>query len=251
MLKIITFANNNYIRHRKRLVSKIKELNFKGEIISYGDKDLDLEFREKHKSLLSFNRGYGYWIWKPYLILKTLLESNENDIIIYIDSADVPSSIFFDFIINHFENNEILLFNSGNLHDLYTKKDCFILMNCDDAKYHNQIQLEAGTLAVKKTEFNINLMSEWLKYCSDIFIVTDLPNSCGLPNHKDFIEHRHDQSILTNLSIKYKIPSVSIHETHLVSFDLLKSQKTKVSELIIKIKFIIFRLYDLLIIRKT
>ncbi len=77
MLKIITFANNNYIRHRKRLVSKIKELNFKGEIISYGDKDLDLEFREKHKSLLSFNRGYGYWIWKPYLILKTLLESNE------------------------------------------------------------------------------------------------------------------------------------------------------------------------------
>jgi len=163
MLKIITFANNNYLRHRKLLVSKIKGMNFRGKIISYGEKDLDSEFREKHKNLLSLKRGYGYWIWKPHLILKTLLESKEDDIILYIDSTDVPTPIFFDFVINHFKNNDILLFNSGFSHDEYTKKDCFVLMNCDEEKYHNQIHLEAGLLAVRKTEFNINLIREWLK----------------------------------------------------------------------------------------
>lgn len=246
MLKIITFANNNYIRPRKLLVSKIKDMNFECSLISYGKKDLDSEFREKHKSLLSLKRGYGYWIWKPYLILKTLLQSNENDIIIYIDSTDVPSPIFFDSVITHFENNDILLINTGHLHDEYTKRDCFILMNCDDEKYHNQIQLEAGILAVRKTEFNIKLLREWLKYCSNIFVVTDLPNSKGFPNYKGFKEHRHDQSILTNLSIKYNIPSIYINNIELVEFNKLKGRMNIIALLIFKIKLNLANLYDFL-----
>ena len=149
-------------------------------------------------------------------------------------------------MITHFENNDILLFNSGCLHDEYTKRDCFILMNCDDEKYHNQIQLEAGILAVRKTEFNIKLLREWLKYCSNIFAVTDLPNSEGFPNYKGFKGHRHDQSILTNLSIKYNIPSIYINNIKLVEFDILKVHKNIISLLIFKIKLNLVKPYDFL-----
>ena len=223
MLKIITFANNNYVESRDILVSIIKDMNV-GEVIAYGDNDLDSEFREKYKDVLSFKRGYGYWLWKPYLILKTLMESNEEDIILYIDSTDLPTPKLFEFVYNHFEKNDILLFKQHYLHDEWTKRDCFILMDCDDEKYHNQVQLEAGIVGIKKTEFNINLMKEWLKYCSDRFVVTDLPSLCGFPNMKGFKEHRHDQSILTNLSIKYDIPSYQF-DSNYVSYNSPKLQR--------------------------
>jgi hypothetical protein len=214
MIKIVSFANKYYLDSRQSLISLVDQMNLV-EVIAYVENDLDLDFREKYKNVLSFKRGYGYWIWKPYLILKTLLESNENDIILYLDSTDVPSEIFFDFVFNHFKKNDLLLVKQHYLHDQWTKRDCFKLMDCDDDKYHNQIQLEAGVVGVRNTKFNIKLIEEWLMYCSNIFIISDLPNICGLPNYKGFIEHRHDQSILTNLAIKYDLPSIKLDNQYI------------------------------------
>ena len=44
------------------------------------------------KEILSFiqahnQRGAGYWIWKPYIIWKTLQDVEDGDIVCYIDSA--------------------------------------------------------------------------------------------------------------------------------------------------------------------
>ncbi len=49
-------------------------------------------------------------------------------------------------------------------------------------------------------------LREWLEYCSDLRVITDDPNTCGLPNLDGFRSHRHDQSILTNLTLKHEIP---------------------------------------------
>ena len=40
--------------------------------LPYSFKDLDDDFVAKNKELLSKPRGAGYWVWKPYIILKTL-----------------------------------------------------------------------------------------------------------------------------------------------------------------------------------
>ena len=244
MLKIITFANNNFIKSREILLSKIKKMSVISELIAYGENDLDAKFRERYKNLLSYKRGYGYWIWKPFLIYKALLNSNDDDIILYIDSTDSPSPKLFDYINTHFKENDILLFKSGNLHDEWTKRDCFILMNCDDEKYHNQFQLEAGIVVVRKTKFNISLIKEWLKYCSDIYVVSDLPNKSGFPNYKGFREHRHDQSILTNLSIKYNIPC-NIIDNQLVECNSIE-RGYKVKLFISNLKLNLIMPYDFL-----
>ena len=44
------------------------------EYYEYGPNDIDKNFREKNKDILSRKRGNGYWLWKPYIILKTLKE---------------------------------------------------------------------------------------------------------------------------------------------------------------------------------
>ena len=207
--KFITFATDNYVKPRTHLVEILSNSGIKN-IEIYNKEDISNEFLTENHKIFKYGRGYGYWLWKPYLILKSLLESNENDIVIYLDSNDLPKNRFFSFIENHFENNDYLLFNNlrHESHDVWTKKDCFVLMNCDSEDFHNQVQLEAGVLGFRKTVSNLKLIEEWLDYCRNENIVTDLPNICGYPNHKNFIEHRHDQSILTNIAIKYNLKKV-------------------------------------------
>lgn len=57
------------------------------KVISYSPKDIDMEFRKKNASILSQDRGNGFWLWKPYIIKKTLDSLHENDYLIYLDSG--------------------------------------------------------------------------------------------------------------------------------------------------------------------
>ena len=46
------------------------------------------EFIKKHSDFIKQNKmGYGRYIWKPKIILDTLLKTNENDIILYCDAG--------------------------------------------------------------------------------------------------------------------------------------------------------------------
>ena len=43
-------------------------------------------------------------------------------------------------------------------------------------------------------------------------MVGDGPNACGLPNRPDFVDHRHDQSVLTNLVVKHDVKPFRIDD---------------------------------------
>ena len=82
-------------------------------------------------------------------------------------------------------------------------------MDCDKTNYWNADQVEAGIIAFKKTDENILFLQEWLEYAKNKYILTDHPNTSGKANFDSFIDHRHDQSILTNLCIKYDVKLVN------------------------------------------
>ena len=88
-------------------------------------------------------------------------------------------------------------------------------MNCDSPKFYDTVQLEAGVIALKKTDENINLIDEWFIHCTDPRKITDEPNTCGLENVNSFREHRHDQSILTNISIQKEIISYNFNTDYI------------------------------------
>lgn len=100
----------------------------------------------------------------------------------------------------------IMLFRTHRqLNKKWTKRDCFVLMNCDSPKYWNAEQLMASFSIYVNNERNRNFVEKWLYYCCNKNIVTDIPNICGLDNFPEFKDHRHDQSILSLLAVKYKI----------------------------------------------
>jgi hypothetical protein len=169
--------------------------------------DLDSDFTNEVKNILTIKRGLGLCVWKPYIILNLFKEINDNDYVIYVDSADMLHPQIFDYIQNFIQKNDMLLVPSPNrnLQKDYTKRDCFVMMNCDEERYWNSIQIEAGLIVAKKNQRTINILNEWLYYCKNENILTDIPNVCGFDNLPNFVTHRHDQSIMTNLAVKYNI----------------------------------------------
>ena len=213
-LGLITYADSNYKEKQEKLCLLCKEMEIFNVYYTYSKKDIDAEFYNANKNILIRPRGSGYWLWKPYLILKALNKLNANDILMYLDSGDTFMRSPREFLLNwrllpNLPNcHNILLTKGGYKHSDWTKKDCFSLMGCDKPEYHNEIQVEAGIIVCKKTPFAIAIFEDWLAWCRNSAIITDDPNTTG-DNYPGFIDHRHDQSVLTNLAIQHKIPTTN------------------------------------------
>lgn len=205
MIVSITYGNEKFEK-AKVFNCKMAKKYGADVAIAYGPEVLDEEFRRKNQALLMQKRGGGYWIWKPYIILKTLERLNEGDILIYTDAGAIfVKKISYLLQTMERENTDIMVFSLDHLEKTYTKRDAFILMECDTPAYTDTNQILSGYIICKKTERVLRLFTEWQKYILDERIVSDIPNRIGKDNYEGFIENRHDQSILSLLCKKYGV----------------------------------------------
>lgn len=202
----ITYANEKYIRAAKLNIKTAKRVGKVDKVFLYSPKDIEDYFRKSHENILKCEKGNGYWLWKPYFIKKTLENLDEGEILIYTD-ATIIYRRGVQSLIDAMEQNHVdkMIFALGNeyIDARYTKRDAFILMDCDEEKYYNTPQVNAAMIVLKKNKANMEFCTEWLKYASDQRVLTDIPNTCGKDNYPGFLIHRHDQSILSLLAKRY------------------------------------------------
>jgi hypothetical protein len=89
----ITFANEKFEGALKRITRQISLMNVFDVIRPYTDKDLEsfTDFWDRHGEFVKNNpKGHGYWIWKSYLTLKTLVINYQK-----ILSGDTKKIIIF------------------------------------------------------------------------------------------------------------------------------------------------------------
>ena len=138
-LYLCNYSDANYRANQEKHTALIRELNIFDEIIPYNREWLvTTEFYKENQFLLDMERGGGYWVWKPYIILETLKKAQPEDIIFYLDSGDMiydPDTIFKEYVLRRIKNTDILLRTGGFPHYEWTKRDCFILMGCDEEKH--------------------------------------------------------------------------------------------------------------------
>ena len=112
----------------------------------------------------------------------------------------------FEIAENKAKNNRMVFrlphIGAIHLNKIWTKRDCFVLTKCNEQKYWDGNVVNGALSVWKKTEENIEFLNEWLKYLRDPRIITDDPNMFGT-NDISFRDHRHDQSVLSLLAIKY------------------------------------------------
>ncbi len=205
-LYLTSYASGDFIKFQRLLENSAYRHGI-DKVFSYTRQDLiKTEFYRKYNTVLNFKRGGGYWLWKPYFILKALNNIKNNDILVYSDAGiKIIGDLTPLFNIVNKKENGILLFKANHKNSVWTKRDCFILMGCDSKKYWEGEQAGAFFQVYKKTAKSVDFVKEWLYFCQNEHILTDMPNICGLPNLEGFKEHRHDQSILSLLAIKHKI----------------------------------------------
>jgi len=203
---LTNLSNKLYEQSRFRLNDSALKHGIK-EIKSFDFEDLKaFPFYEENKKILQAPKGIGYWLWKPFIILQAMKEISEGDIIIYadcgieiIDSLDPLISICR-------KDNPVLLFANENLKNrFWTKRDCFVIMHCDEKKYWDGLQSDASFSLFRKSPQAEIFLNEWLNYCRDERVVSGNPNVCGKKNFFGFKEHRWDQSVLSLLAIKHDI----------------------------------------------
>ena len=217
MIYAINYANDAY-KNAQKLNTETAFSNGVEKVIEYSSKDIDACFYNKNKEILLCHRGNGYWLWKPYFVKKTLEKLNDNDYLIYSDSASYYiNNVNLLIQCMERESTDIMVFSLPRdmLERTWSKRDAFVLMNCDFAVYANTPQRLAGFILLKKTKRVCNFITEWLTFAQDRRIITDQPNCMGKENYPDFRENRHDQTIFSLLSKKYKIkcfrnPSVGV-----------------------------------------
>lgn len=197
MIHFLTYSDGNYQEKQQKLVG-LASSGF--NCIAENRNNLILtEFYSRNRAILDQNRGAGYWLWKPYYIYKHLNLINDGDILFYLDSGDSFKPELFRDFESVMKDRDYILTSGAFLQKHYTKGDCFYLMGCDDSKYKNRLQLEAGILVFRKTAKTLEFVRKWLDFCRNPQIITDSPN-LFLENSPGFVDHRHDQSILTNLA---------------------------------------------------
>ena len=201
---LLTYTNHKYYVSHQLTIESAKQFKEFDEIIGMFPWDIDERFREENREIFKWPIGDGYWLWKPYIIKKTLEKMSTGDILFYIDSDTIfvnsPMPLIQQISTT---SEEVLCWEIPFTEKAYTKRDCFKKLNCDTPEYTESWQRAAGFSIWQKGERSMKVASEWLSYCQDRQLITDLPSKS--PNYKEFRAHRHDGSIFSLVTKKHKI----------------------------------------------
>ena len=159
---------------------------------------IDLGYATRHAKILQQKRGAGYWLWKPYVILRTLEQIPPNDVVLYLDSGISivkPVVPLIDLCVDH----DLILFQDGNSNRKYIKRDLLKIMDMDNNATRDAIQLCGGLVLAKNTPKTRDFIQKWLDLCENEQALTDSPSQDEYP---ELIDHRHDQAILTVLAMQ-------------------------------------------------
>jgi len=254
----VTYASGTYKKNIFWNKLFVKLFIRPDEIIFLTDEDLKKsDIYEHNKDVFNSTKGAGYWAWKPWAILEAVKSGNEEDIILYQDCGKgfkyknfrKPTNLI-DYAKKYNVMPGILIPIHGKNKN-WTHSKCFELMNCNNEKYYNTPQVEAVISAWKVNSKSIEVLHEWLKYCLTLDIISDSKENELLKN-KNFISHRYDQSILTNITIKNDLKPIclSFDDMHfsksmsLVDLDLNK--KSFFNKIILNMILFIVRLKRIL-----
>ena len=221
---LISFGDD-YFNYKKQILKKQAEsTGWFDDVIIHSPETL-LDFFTQHRDFVTNSRGYGYWIWKPYIILDLLEKINEGDNIFYIDSGGCilqHRNKRFEEYLEMLNSTPILVFCDGgscgnppDYKEKYFQKmkvlKRFSLENDED--FLNSGQIEGGVFICKKSQESIDFVKEWLNLVTEdnYSLVNDDDDFEQLNEYKG---HRHDQSILSILSKRKKVNILGLIDTY-------------------------------------
>jgi len=233
---LVSFADSRMYKSLIRLSKQAHTFKFFDKIFLLNECNLSNSFKKKFKNnLILGSKGYGYWCWKPEIIMNIMNEINNGDCLLYVD-AGCHLNIhgkkrlleYFDLIkkeskgiiafqaVEPNNKNSKLKYDGRKLRNLknykWIKGDTLDYFNVrNNNTITNAQEIAGGVFLIKKCEQSIRIIKEWQKIIHTRFdLISDTASVS--PNLSGFIENRHDQSIWTLLCLKHQIKIISAYE---------------------------------------
>lgn len=163
-------------------------------------------FFDSHGELVAREpRGFGFWLWRP-LLLAELLAVPHDRIVVFVDAGCELShtaesdAVMRDYLVEAADRGATLFEVEGDWSDrMYSKRDLTHHVGLGEADLASR-QIQGGALILRNSGPTRQLVSAWsaLAVAQDYHFLDDSPSR--LPEDPAFIEHRHDQSILSTLA---------------------------------------------------
>ena len=223
----LSFGNERFKKSRYRIEKEaINTKLFDSVIIETEEICNEEPFKSLCNNFIT-GRGFYWYMWKPYIIFKTLQRLKEDDILFYCDSGmtiyNYPDRIekfktLFELVKDKSKClTGIATFlttgpSSERKEYMYNIKQVLKHFNVHNNENitHTQ-QCQAGINIIRKCDESIKIIEEWFKLTitNPEFFIGDY-RFCNLEKinqSKGFRDHRHDQSVW---SILCKLNNVNI-----------------------------------------
>ncbi|WP_297814165.1 hypothetical protein, partial [uncultured Helicobacter sp.] len=227
---LVSFADTRLGISACRFKQEAEEMNIFEDIFIYSECSLPLVFKEKFRDKfyvdskngevfhyntgyskklngLSYSRGFGYWCWKPKVILMALEQIKEGDLLVFLDIGMEFCASKREELIEMLEKTnqkEIVGLQFDEAEKKWQKGDTLAYFDLtNNEEFLNSGQFGSGMIFLKKSKKTFKIISEWMEIFDKHYdFVTDEPSK--LPNKKEFVRNSHDQAIWSILIKKYK-----------------------------------------------
>ena len=213
----IAYGSGDYLRSLRRIGKEAKKLGIFSKVILFTEKDLPLFIQAS--PLMAYGRGNGYWVWKPFIIWKTMQEYPDS-IVVYADCGCTLQPNYeewnkwfglletYDTLVFQYKIDSVYPWQINNPsmtnNEQWTK---ISLIRYFDSMIGNRDWVQTAqvwgglVIACRK--------SKMIKMWMDIVLMRpDLIIDCFgnevVEQVANFKEHRHDQSVLSALCAYWK-----------------------------------------------
>jgi hypothetical protein len=202
-----TYGDQSFVKSRSRLAAEASGTDLFDKCIVFTEEVkntpefLNQMSRPSFAEVANSARGGGYWLWKPFIIRKTLASLNPGDIVVYSDAGStIPHEAANPLrkIISRIADSEKGVLGCRNpfIEKDWTKGDVFSFFgihNRPDITHSRQFS--AGRVHVAKhCTHALSLYETWwdiARHRPDLF--SDYPSQTA--NYPGFLENRHDASV--------------------------------------------------------
>ena len=213
IFRVVTFGDGGaaWTRAAKRLSREVTFSNLLSgiDVATLGSDLLGEEFsRRVSKRWLQENRrGSGYWVWKPFLIRNTLLNlGSEEEGVLYLDagctfnSGVEASETLRDYLQKTGEMGTLFFELECQPEFKWSKSDLFKRFGLEGKAFTHTNQRHSTAHFWARSSNTMDFLDEWIELSlEDNFRYLDDSKSLSA-DLAGFVEHRHDQSILSLLS---------------------------------------------------
>lgn len=229
----LSFADSRLVPSLRRIAAEATATGLFNSVTTATERSLDEGFRGRCRELLKpMVRGYGYWIWKPQVILQRLGTLSDGELLAYCDAgchftqrgrdrlqqyfdcaaASAVGLVGFKYFPPQppfpYDGRQLFAWRNGQ----WIKGD--VLVHFDlmhDEMFLNDYCFAGGILFCRNSPESREFFRSWLEVMeSDTHLIDDSPSRVS--NRPEFIEHRHDQAVFNCLAYKHGVSALCGYE---------------------------------------